>query len=44
MRLDLARTYGGGPAYWLDPELDVNVIETALDLLIWDKKRKADHE
>lgn len=33
MRLDLARIYGGGPAYWLDPELDVTVIETALDLI-----------
>lgn len=33
MRLDLARVYGGGPAYWLDPELDPQVIETALDLI-----------
>lgn len=33
MRLTLAKFYGGGPAYWLDPELDQVVLETAINLI-----------
>lgn len=33
MRLALASHYGGGPAYWLDPDLPEEVIATAVAML-----------
>lgn len=36
----LAHHYGGGPAYWLDPELPDEVLATALAALPRPKKRK----
>lgn len=44
MRLDLARVYGGGPAYWLDPDLDVETIELALDLIAHRAQEHTDSE
>lgn len=42
MRLELAAHYGGGPAYWLDPDLDPVVIETAIDLLRYRQSTRED--
>lgn len=40
MRLLLAREFGGGPAYWLDPGLAEEVVSTAVDIVVTEQSRK----
>ena len=42
MRLLLAREFGGGPAYWLDPGLPEEVVSTAIDVVITEEQRRRD--
>lgn len=39
LRLALAECYGGGPAYWLDPDLDERVVATAIAMAMERKTR-----
>lgn len=39
LRLALAAEYGGGPGYWLDPDLDERVVATAM-AMVMERKTK----
>lgn len=34
LRLQLVRFYGGGPDYWMNPDLDPLIVETAVELMV----------
>lgn len=40
MRLGLARVFGGGPGYWLDPDLAEDIVSTAAAMVLEEKRQR----